>query len=300
MMEAPPIDAATDLVRDLLLVSACGDSREIVEATLPHATPWLRGARSCVDGGRELLVSVSAPGGRRLGLYAREPEPERDGTARSRWAWWKGSAGDGGQSGWRNLYSGEASGTWADVETATAGNDEDALGALRRWHAVLGPNGRIYSLSGTAGGPVWVAWQLDSRVPVHRALGALDVHGDAGLAVIATLLGGGPGGPGPWSFALAVGGDTWRLGTSRWARSREDHPKRRRLVDAVDRLGGDGRFAEAAYKLVRDCAPGAAGTRVGRAVEVELPIAGAAPRPLEAEFFFTAPTRTSQRAGGQP
>jgi len=297
--------AASALVRDLLMVSACRADPAVVEAALSGARVTGPGAtvRSCIDGGAELIASLSAPGGRRLGLYARQPEPHpvtRSGPGchgRSRWAWWKGGTGEPARTGWRHLFSGERAGTWIEIEAAVAGAAAVDRDRLRRWHAVLGPNGRIYSVSGTDGGPIWVAWQLDGRVPVDRALDALGVDGTVGRATIAGLLGSTVGvanDSGPWSVAVAVGTDRWRLGTSRWARSREDQSKRRRLADTADAAGGDGRFAEAAYKLVQSSRPGAALTRIGRAVEVELPVRGTANRPLDVEFFLTAPT------GGTP
>jgi hypothetical protein len=42
-----------------------------------------------------------------------------------------------------------------------------------------------------------------------------------------------------------------RLGTTAWARAPEDRDKPARLARQIDRLGGDGSLAEAAYGLVR-------------------------------------------------
>jgi hypothetical protein len=283
-----PATSASSLVEDLLLVSGsvgAADPRTAVADARGRGRP----VRSCLDGGGELVVSVSAPDGRRLGIYRREAEAP--GGAGSHWAWWMPGPPD--RTGWRRLYAGEPAHAWPDVLAAAADAraESDAIDELRRWHAVLGPNGRIYSVSAAAAqGPIWVAWQLDGRIPIARALDALAVDGRAGLDAIATLLGTGAGGPGPWSFALGVGTGRWRLGTSRWARHHEDDAKRRRFAAVVDQLGGDGRFAEVAYKLVAASAPGTTPTRIGRAAEIEMPVSANSAAVLDAEFFLTAPT----------
>jgi hypothetical protein len=61
-----------------------------------------------------------------------------------------------------------------------------------------------------------------------------------------------------------------RIGTTCWARTIEDVDKRRRLAALVHQLGGDARFAEGIYKLIESSGPHHLGSRIGRAVEIEL------------------------------
>lgn len=288
---ARPVMPESDLVGDLLLLAnwPLGPSRAVPTASGP-LTP------SCLDGGSELVVSVSAPGVRRLGLYSRLPGV---GTAASDWRWRRRTADGMTLSGRRVLFAGEQPTAWATVESITQGRV--GLQELRQWHAALGPNGRIYSAAVADDGPAWVSWQLDRRIPIQRVLTALRVDGGLGLALIAAILGVKPAAP--WSISLGVGTGRWRLGTSRWAFDRETREKRQRLTGVTRELGGDGPFTEAVYKLVAAGAPIGVPSRTGRAVEVELPITGTASVPLDVEFFFAAhvtpvhsnPLHTDQR-----
>jgi hypothetical protein len=76
---------------------------------------------------------------------------------------------------------------------------------------------------------------------------------------------------GPWSIGWTLHAEQplLRLGTTGWARNREDEAKRKRLVSLVTSMGGDGRFAEALYKLIDADRPMHIPTRIGRAIEIE-------------------------------
>jgi hypothetical protein len=94
---------------------------------------------------------------------------------------------------------------------------------------------------------------------------------------------------GPWSLAVRADGERWRLGSSEWARCPEFQHKRRRLASVIAERGGDGRFTEAAYKLLEaeqgDGAPG----RIGRAVEVEFVCGPRSGSAVTIECFLAVP-----------
>jgi hypothetical protein len=92
---------------------------------------------------------------------------------------------------------------------------------------------------------------------------------------------------GPWSIQRLLHTDESRvrIGTTCWARTLEDAAKRRRLVALIHRLGGDARFAEGIYKLIESSVPHHLGSRIGRAVEIEL----AEDQIEEMEFYLCVP-----------
>jgi hypothetical protein len=293
-------DQARDLVRHLLLLAGLAPAASVDGgADDPSATPGPGRVRSCIDAGSEVIVGVSAPGERGLRVFARVPGAS--GAGRIEWSWWSAEARRETGAGWRRLYSGEPEGVWSEVAAIV---DGDSVGGetLRRWHDRLGPRGRVYSVSAAGNsGPVWVGWQLDRGVRMDHALAACEVASTWPVfeEAVVSLLGYRPSTTGgPWSVSAALDGSRFRLGTTRWARLPEDDGKRRRLVALVDRLGGDRRFVEAAYKLV--CAGADAGrrTRVGRAVELEFSTAGAqlgGPESVGAEFFLSVPGSAPSR-----
>jgi hypothetical protein len=308
--DAPVLsDIDARLCAHLLLLAGIGGDESPIQGGWPDIAGGrpTRLERSCVDAGSRLLVSVSAPQWRHLGLYQRVAEGGRPQV--SRWSWWKGAAASTERDwGWRHVFIGEPPGVWDEVslavrgyawDVARTGGSEAALDVVSRWHATLGPAGRIYSLSVPETGSPWVAWHLDKRLPIDRALHACGVDGSGGLAIIADLLGSDPSATGgPWSVAVASDGSRWRLGTSRWAHNREDAGKHRRLASVVQNLGGDGRFAEAAYKLVIAAGEDALPARVGRAVEVEF--AAGSGIPAGAEFFLSVPGAVGRREPDRP
>jgi hypothetical protein len=248
------------------------------------------GLGTCLDGGGEAIVSLAAPGGRRLGVFERDRRTRND-PGCSRWSWWKQERGFPVIRGSRVLLAGEPPGTWDMVTSATGGGTE----TLRHWHRVLGLAARIYSITAEAGaGPdgVWVAWQLDPGVPVNRALGALGGWSAPAEAAVDTLGALVParlaGDHGPWSLAVRADGEHVRIGTARWARWHEDDAKRRRAVAAVAAFGGDARFVEGAYKLALASEADPGHSRVGRAAEIELArtSSGDLAAPHELELFL--------------
>jgi hypothetical protein len=247
--------------------------------------------RSCIDGGSELMVGIDAPGGRAIRVLAREQR--LDDTERIDWAWWRNGAQQVETVGARRLYLGEPAGAWAEVAAAAG----DAKPELRRWHARLGTQARLYSLTTAVADPnfVYVGWQLDRHVPIDETLRACGLIHEwrTALPLISELIGHEPSPRrGPWAIAIALDGSSWRLGTSSWARVPEDSAKRTRLLRVVAALGGDVRFTEATYKLLTGWARTTG--RIGRAVEIEFPLdRGASPH---AEFFLGSPVRQPKEA----
>jgi hypothetical protein len=295
---APVAGIAADrpeLLRHLLMVAGAGGRAEamlaeIVQTVLLDSTR--RGTRSCLDGGSDIVVSVSTARRRRLGLYLRAPDAADSSV--SRWLWWRIEADDPPRRGWRHLYAGETPGVWPDVlrtcqEYETRQGVSGSVARLHAWHAALGPSARIYSVLVPLDGAPWIAWQLDPRLAPERALAACGVSDRVGASIVASVTGlPAAGRGGPWSLAMAIDGSRWRLGTSAWARCPEFVDKRRRLAAAVADLGGDQRFVEAVYKLVEARQPEQVPSRIGRAIEVELPF-DSAEALTEVEFFLSVP-----------
>ncbi|MEZ4514275.1 MAG: hypothetical protein R3C62_20565 [Chloroflexota bacterium] len=120
----------------------------------------------------------------------------------------------------------------------------------------------------------WITWQLDRQTTPTDALTAYGLP-QAWTAVSATLapLFGQPLSPRsrPWSVSVSLAEpDRVRVGTTAWARQPEEPGKHQRLAQTVEQFGGNGRFAEALYKLALTTQPPSLTTRIGRAVEVEL------------------------------
>ena len=258
----------TATLRNVVLLAGLGTGGDQPDEVAPDAA----GVGTCLDGGGEIVLSLAAPGGRRLGVFERDRRTQTD-PGCSRWSWWKQERGSPAIRGSRVLMAGEPPGSWDMVTRAAGGGTE----ALRYWHNVLGPGARIYSITVEAGAGqrgVWVAWQLDPGVRIDRALEALggwSAPAEAAVEILGDLV------PatlardrGPWSLAVRADGERVRIGTARWARWHEDDAKRRRAVAAIGAFGGDARFAEGAYKLVLASEANPGRSRVGRAAEVEL------------------------------
>jgi hypothetical protein len=308
-LEAGAGEATREVVRTVALLAGAG-------AVSAEAVRWLdRGGdpgegrlrRSCLDAGSHVIVSLPATGGRAVGVLVRDAGDGSPGVTRMVTWDWTGAV----RTGWRRLYAGEPAGTWADVLAAVGPGGRDTVA---RWHGVLGTNARIYSVGRRGDGPPWVAWQLDPRVLIGRALDALGVGAarPAAEAVLQAALGSRPPERGaPWSLAVASDGSRWRIGTSRWARCVESDDKRRRLASVLAAHGGDRDFAEGVYKVV--AASAARPGRVGRAIEVEFAL-GPQPRvalggvdpvgvdpgggdPVGVEFFLAVPSSVGPAPG---
>ena len=293
----PAIPGPEELLRNAALLAGLGEqARPVVDEIRAAQDAGCDGAgRTCIDAGSPLMLALLAPGGRRLRVLARLFQASPPAVV----PWLRfHQLPDGRLERWRSdAYLGETAEAWQRALAAARlvpGGEE----RLRHYHAALGPRGRIYSVSWSLGdslgsGPprASVSWQLDRTRPPAEALAACGM-GEAWPAaaeVFASLLGQ-PITPrmGPWSLLLPLedGAPRVRVGTTRWARSLEDEAKRRRLSTVFTRLGGDGRFAEALYKLIASSGPAGPVTRIGRAVELEL--AGSRPTALEAYLCPTS------------
>lgn len=287
----PAIPGSEELLRNAALLAGLGEqARQVVgEIRAAKDEAGRDGAgRTCIDAGSPLMFALLAPGGRRLRVLARLSQASPPAVV----PWLRfHQLPDGRLERWRSdAYLGETAEAWQRALAAARlvpGGEE----RLRRYHAALGPRGRIYSVSWSLGcslglGPprASVSWQLDrTRLPAEAlaACGMAEAW-PAAAEIFADLLGQSiTSRVGPWSLLLPLEDDAprVRVGTTRWARSLEDEAKRRRLSTVFTRLGGDGCFAEALYKLVASSGPAGPATRIGRAVELEL--AGSRPAALE-------------------
>jgi hypothetical protein len=279
-----PAPSPAELLQYLALFTGLGPEAGRVVAELHRSEagaaaprrPQLHGTladRTCIDGGSEWMFSLLAPGSRALRVLSRT-EPPSDGV--SRWTRVHYRAG-GGARRWRvESYMGEPIAAWKRARTASRSvGGEDRL---RRYHAVLGPRSRIYSVAWSLDAEVreaTVSWQLDRNSIPAEALDALGLGRT--WPVAAGLLQALLGYPvtsrtGPWSVLLPLHQESprVRIGTTRWARSLEEPAKRRRFTSVVGSLGGDRRFAEGLYKLIESASPSRGFRTIGRAVEVEV------------------------------
>jgi hypothetical protein len=282
-MSLPP----DELLRCAALLAGLGRRAGPVAAELqPGPGPAEGQDRSCIDAGSPLLLSLLAPGGRGLRVQARlSARPGDEGVLR-----WLGRhhGPDGSSEQWQTaIYTAETAASWRHaVAAARAAGAEDRL---RRDHRVLGPAGRVYAVASSLDEPVprvAVSWLMDrdARPAVVLEACGLAAAWPVAAEVVGELLGT-PAVPdrGPWSVrrSLHAGPGQVRIGTTIWARRIEDDAKRRRLARLVERLSGDASYAEALYKLIEAGRP--AGSRIGRAVEVEVD----GDRLVAAEFFLS-------------
>jgi len=228
--------------------------------------------RTCVDAGWPLLFTVRSPGSRSLCVLLRE------------------SFSEGGTARWTRVHQQASKCERQLIETFPPGSREawpraldlaSRLGAedfFRRRHARLGLQGRLFSIAcpmDDRGLGSSVTWHLDRSSSLVEALSACGAGNTwpAAAEVLQRLLGRLPSPKyGPWSITCDLCDPVrTRLGTTSWARGPEDDSKRRRFAATVQSLRGDGRFAEALYRLLESrphSEPGSA--RTGRAVEIEI------------------------------
>jgi hypothetical protein len=259
--------------------------------------------RTCIDAGSSMMFSVVAPGRRSLRVLSRlrAPVEHSDGPPIERsdgalaagvisWQRLHRQAGKPLERWHSETYLGEPPDIWARIEMCA--RRVDGLERFRRAHAVLGPRGRIYSLSYRLDGPpeATMSWRLDRFFRLDETLDLLGFPGawKAAAWVWEELLGF-PASlrTGPWSILLPLHNTEPRLriGSTNWARLPEGAEKRRRLAGLVERLGGDGRYAQALYKLIEEAGRSGRRPAIGRAVEVELE----GSQVVTAEFFLCVP-----------
>jgi len=233
--------------------------------------------RTCVDAGGSLVLGVAAPGPR-----ARHAEARTGGTPGA--AYWQGLHAVAGEpaSAWRRwrtvTFAGEPAGAWAEV--LDWARDAGMADQLRAAHAALGAGAGLFTASvHAAGSPqrrrdeLWTGWRLDAAYRPGDALRDVG-HAKAwpaALGVLRRLLGDGLGERShPWAVLLPMHeSERVRVATTIWSRVPEDAAKHRRLAEVIDSLGGDGRFAEALYKLLAGAGPEPL-RGLGRALLVEL------------------------------
>ena len=227
--------------------------------------------RTCIDGGSALMFSLLAPGRRSLRVLARDGLAVDGVTAWSREYHQPDQDVEYCQS---ETFAGEVPRAW-DHALAVA-RDVGGEDRLHRDHRIFGPRGWIYSLSwSTDSHTASVSWRLDRTSPPEQtlALAGLADSWPVASQILGALLGQPVGrSSGPWSILRPLDEDSprVRIGTTGIARLPEDDSKRRRLATLFDRLGGDGRYAEALYKLIDAADSSRRAKRIARAVEVEM------------------------------
>ncbi|MEE8585450.1 MAG: hypothetical protein V3T83_11415 [Acidobacteriota bacterium] len=231
-------------------------------------------ARTCIDGGGKLLLTLRAEKAARRGLGVLTPLPQANSSRRSLWGQrWLGPGPS--RPAWRIEAFGAGPQAWRQALEASRRNRcQDQFSQL---HAQLGPLGSIrFVARSEQEARCWVAWQLDRNASAAEALdrcGAGQLW-DRAAETFGQLLGRSPR---PcsrsWSIAawLGQGPLRLRLGTSLWGLQPEDARKRSRMRQAVAQMGGDAAFAEAVYKLIRAArSPDAHRSCLGRAAELEI------------------------------
>lgn len=231
-------------------------------------------ARTCIDAGNTLMFSVFAPGERSLRVLSRLPG-RTDEPNVGCWLRIHRNA-QGKVERWRTqTFLEEEAVVWKyalDMAQSVDGEEQ-----FRSLHAILGTRGRIYEITSSLHMEQpcgWIGWQIDRRCSPEEALLACEEREAWRIATppFEQMLGHSISPRyGPWSIAWTLDRKQPRLriGTSSWARSREDDAKRKRLVAAVASMGGDARFAEALYKLIDAERLEGSPSRIGRAIEIE-------------------------------
>jgi len=246
---------------------------------------WGPAQRTCIDADSRVLLAIGAVGGRALRVHVRTDTTDHC-------AVWAQRSADPTAAATTRLFDGTD--TTAYDAICAAAREAGLIDAFRVDHAVLGVAGRLFRLT-EAPGRLLVGWHLDRHADPRRLLARLGL-GDAvdpALAWLSALLGWpGAGRSGPWSITrdLRDSRCAW-LGTTAWARQLEDDAKRRRLVEALTCLGGDGAYAEAVYKLVAASHGSTSRPRIGRAVEVALSPAAV----TDAEVHLGLPSSSPRR-----
>ena len=258
-----------------LLAGLGSQAQSIVAALCNEIHAPALTARTCVDGGNSLMFSLLAPGERSLRVLSRLPESSQIQQV-AHWQRVHYLAGDRTERWRTEAFAGETEEAWQRVQALVQKLGREHV--MRRYHAALGPLGRIFNISYQLEPEVesgWVSWQLDRHISPQEALAACGVGQSWPVAAeLLQHLFGHPIAPqyGPWSIAWSLNEQTphLRIGTTSWARTFEDVEKRRRLVSLMEQMGGDGRFTEVLYKLLAAERPSGSFTRIGRAIEIEL------------------------------
>jgi len=267
MMAAMRDPAPIGLVHALgLLAGLGGGARGVAGAS--ESTTAAGAARTCIDAGRGLLVTLRAPGPVAIGLAdatGHDPAP----TVRR----WRRRAIGAPETGESLIFGAPAAEHWPLVRDYLPG-----LAMLGQEMLTLRARGRVYMATRREPetGESWIAFALHHRQLPRETLAAIGRTGvwNPVVALLSDLFGRAVTEHSrPWSIALPLGGPAQdrglvRLGTTAWARVAEDHEKPVRLARQIERLGGDGSLAEAAYGLVRR-ATGASGA-VGAACEFDV------------------------------
>ena len=231
--------------------------------------------RMCIDGGANALIAVGAPGARRWEAHILCATDPIDG--RQDWQGVRSGGGAAREVLTRSLFRGRSGSAAQAAHLAATQASQQAATRFERWHRLIGPQGRIYSIGQEPAdrGGARVAWQLDRHAPVRQIIG--DLVGAAGWDAAVASLGLVHGfdlsaTSGPWSVALSVAAPESgaRIGSTRWAWAIEDAAKRDRLARWIDGHGGDAGYAAALHDLIAGVAPAGQTRTIGRAVEIDI------------------------------
>lgn len=240
--------------------------------------------RTCIEAGSGALVSVQAPGARRLHLWTRRP-------------------GAPGAQRWTHWLDGQEVG---QVVIGAPGWQPQAWGWERPHqglHPRVGALATLYRIDADHKTEPWFSYHLPRQADAADALRLLGLSRAWSTVadVWATLLGRPlPPRSRPWSLGLrGPGGDqpALRVASSLWALVPETRDKCDRLTEAVHSLGGDGCFAQALYKLLAPDLPDPPSQVIGAALEISLHPDGS----LETvHFVLRGPKQTLHHGGHAP
>ncbi|HSR51437.1 MAG TPA: hypothetical protein VLV83_11455 [Acidobacteriota bacterium] len=261
------------ILPQLALLTGLGD-RSQEAARKAVAGLGQAGARTCIDGGSRLLLSLRAEASASRKVSVLTPLASPDGSQRALWEQrWMGPGCL--PKPWRIEAFPPQGEAWKAAREAARASSR--LERLQQLQARLGPLGSIRFVARSSSGTgCWIGWQLD------RSSGPLEALRSCGLEDLWTpasrlfgLLLGRPPRPRsrPWSLALWLSPEeeSLRLGTSLWGFQPEDAAKRVRLRRTVEEVGGDACFLEAAYKLLAAARPRQRRRAcLGRAAELEI------------------------------
>lgn len=247
-----------------------GAARSAAVAPMTRGTAAGRVDRTCIDGGRGMMVTLHLPVGGRATYGLATATAERPAANARAWRRWPLDAPD--RAGRSVIFGIPAEGDWTLARASLAPFDlpHGDVAELRL-------RGSVYmtSVAEPGSGGAWASFGLYRGQSPRRTLAALGraeiwpelrrVTGDLlGRAVTE--------GTRPWSIALPAGRapdapDLLRVGTTVWGRLPETADKARRLAGQVAALGGDGTRAGAVYDLI--CRQSAAPRAVGAAAEFD-------------------------------
>jgi hypothetical protein len=266
-----------DLIfRTALVVGMGAQARPIAAEAVSGSSdiPEYGQGKTCIDAGGQLLLSLHSACPGELGII-RRISAQGEGIQHWLRSHYRRTPDGFEADRWHSaILTGESAAGFDYVVRCVRDSGEEAR--FRHVQARLGRFGRLrFAMKPVTPGrlPAWIGWQLDRYVSPATALDAIGegtVWPEARSRMEAFLGMRLTDRSRPWSIAVefGTGERTVRVGSTIWSRQPEDRAKRRRFVEQIEAIGGDGEGFEALYRLLLPDVPGPL-TRVGRALEIE-------------------------------